>query len=87
MLACTLVLHACVAGAPTPFGKSARSIRFEPTSKYLFIPTGTINTAVAPSIYICTDTSNVAGCIVDTAGGLLTEPFDVAFQGSNIYSE
>ena len=81
-------MHAWVAGAPTPIGTSARSIRFEPTSKYLFVPTGTSgNLAAPPSIYICTDPSNIAGCIVDTAGDLLAEPFDVAFKDNTVYSE
>ena len=39
---------------------------------------------------ICTDPNNasgVAGCVSDTAGGQLIQPFDMGFKGSYVYSE
>lgn len=46
--------------------------------------------AQGTSIMICTDPNSaagVAGCVSDSAGALLIQPFDLAFKGTYIYSE
>lgn len=58
-------------------------MRIEPTTKALFMASDSV-------IVICQDANNAAslgGCVVDSAGGLLSVPFDVAFKDSKLYSE
>ncbi|PRW45324.1 fatty acid hydroxylase [Chlorella sorokiniana] len=69
------------AGTPGVIPGAARGTRADPTTKTLFMATDT-------SITICTDTNNTAGisgCAVDSAGGLLSTPFDVAIKGSILF--
>lgn len=58
-------------------------MRYDPTSKALLLATNS-------SVAICKDPSNTAGisgCVVDSAGGLLTVPFDVLVKDETLWSE
>lgn len=58
-------------------------MRYDPTSKALFLATDS-------SVAICKDASNTAGisgCVVDSAGGLLVQPFDVLVNDDTLWGE
>lgn len=69
------------AGTPAALPGAVRGMRIEPTTKALFMASDSV-------IVICQDANNAAslgGCVVDSAGGLLSVPFDVAFKDSKLY--
>lgn len=72
-----------LAGTPSAFTGSVRGMRYDPITKALILATNS-------SIAICKDAKNTAGigdCVVDSAGGLLAQPFDVWAKDDTLWSE